>query len=201
MRPTQRPRLPADSTLPRNARLVAFPNAYQQDDFIWVWREYLKWSRAVLISGLSSALTVGSIDVLNPNPWRVRRRHPSRKLAPRLHFIWGRSLKDAPPLRRRCHQTVWICCAPTLNKRRQDGTGTYEDAPHFVERRLTPQFSGRALLCEARRERIIKWRARAVAATPCHGPLQLLVIRQAAQSNFRRFFSAAHSRRYRLIRF
>jgi len=43
--------------------------------------------------------------------------------------------------------------------------------------RLTPQFSGRALPCEARRERIMKWRARAVAATPYHGPLQLLVMR------------------------
>jgi hypothetical protein len=40
--------------------------------------------------------------------------------------------------------------------------------------RLTPQFSGRALPCEARRERIMKWRARGVAAMPCHGPLQLL---------------------------
>jgi hypothetical protein len=44
-------------------------------------------------------------------------------------------------------------------------------------RRITPQFSGRALPCEARCERIMKWRARAVAATPCHGPLQLLVRR------------------------
>jgi hypothetical protein len=39
--------------------------------------------------------------------------------------------------------------------------------------RLTPQFSGRALRPAERRERIMKWRARAVAATPCHGPLQL----------------------------
>src|SRR6187431_965231 len=45
------------------------------------------------------------------------------------------------------------------------------------QRRITPQFSGRALPCEARRERIMKWRARAVAATPYHGPLQLLVMR------------------------
>ena len=44
--------------------------------------------------------------------------------------------------------------------------------------RLTPQFSGRTLPCEARRERIMKWRARAVAATPYHGPLQLLVMRR-----------------------
>jgi hypothetical protein len=43
--------------------------------------------------------------------------------------------------------------------------------------RLTPQFSGRALKCDARRERIMKWRARAVAAPSCHGPLQLLVSR------------------------
>jgi hypothetical protein len=41
----------------------------------------------------------------------------------------------------------------------------------------TWQFSGRALPCEARRERRMKWRARDVAATPCHGPLQLLVMR------------------------
>src|SRR5262245_6819058 len=45
--------------------------------------------------------------------------------------------------------------------------------------RLTPQFSGRAIKFPARRERIVKWRARAVAATPCHGPLQLLVRRHA----------------------
>ena len=42
---------------------------------------------------------------------------------------------------------------------------------------LTPQFGGRALAIEARRESIMKWRARAVAATMCYGPLQLLVIR------------------------
>jgi hypothetical protein len=63
-----------------------------------------------------------------------------------------------------------------------------EDAPHTecsivnnfgmsTVRSLMPQFSGRALPCEARRERIMKWRARAVAATPCHGPLQLPVMR------------------------
>src|SRR5688572_22665764 len=46
------------------------------------------------------------------------------------------------------------------------------------QRRLTPQFSGRTLPCEARHERIMKWRARAVAAPTCHGPLQLLVRRQ-----------------------
>jgi hypothetical protein len=44
--------------------------------------------------------------------------------------------------------------------------------------RITPQFSGRTLPYEARRERIMKWRARAVAATTCHGPLQLLVSRR-----------------------
>ena len=33
------------------------------------------------------------------------------------------------------------------------------------------------------------------------GALQLVVRRQAAQSNFKRFFSAAQSRKYRLIRF
>jgi len=43
--------------------------------------------------------------------------------------------------------------------------------------RLTPQFSGRALPHEARRERIMKWSARVVAATPYHGPPQLLVRR------------------------
>jgi hypothetical protein len=35
----------------------------------------------------------------------------------------------------------------------------------------------------------------------CDRPLQLLVIRQAAQSNLSLFFSAAHSRRYKLIKF
>ena len=43
--------------------------------------------------------------------------------------------------------------------------------------RITPQFSGRALPCEARRERIMKWSARGVAAMRCDGPLQLLVRR------------------------
>ena len=51
-----------------------------------------------------------------------------------------------------------------------------------VLRRMTPQFSGRALPCDARRERIMKWRARAVAAPPCNGPLQLLVRRLAQRS-------------------
>jgi len=49
---------------------------------------------------------------------------------------------------------------------------------HTSTRRITPQFSGRVTPCEARRERILKWRARAVAATPC--PLQLLVRRRQA---------------------
>src|SRR5262245_15769264 len=49
--------------------------------------------------------------------------------------------------------------------------------------RLTPQFSGRALPREARHERIMKWSARAVAATPCHGPLQLLVRRLAQHAH------------------
>jgi hypothetical protein len=40
---------------------------------------------------------------------------------------------------------------------------------------LTPQFSGRALSCDARRGRIMKWSARGVAAMASHGPLQLLV--------------------------
>jgi hypothetical protein len=44
--------------------------------------------------------------------------------------------------------------------------------------RLTPQFSGRALPCDARCERIMKWRARGVAAIPYDGPLQLLVRRK-----------------------
>jgi hypothetical protein len=43
--------------------------------------------------------------------------------------------------------------------------------------RITPQFSGRALPYDARRERRMKWRARAVAAPTGHGPLQLLVSR------------------------
>jgi hypothetical protein len=41
----------------------------------------------------------------------------------------------------------------------------------------TPQFSGRALTFDARRQRIMQWRARGVAAVPRHGPLQLLVRR------------------------
>ena len=40
--------------------------------------------------------------------------------------------------------------------------------------RLTPQFSGRVMTCDVRRERIMQWRARAVAATTYLGPLQLL---------------------------
>jgi hypothetical protein len=48
-----------------------------------------------------------------------------------------------------------------------------------VIRRLTPQFSGRVLSPEARRERTMKWSARGVAAMPYDGPLQLLVIRLA----------------------
>jgi hypothetical protein len=43
--------------------------------------------------------------------------------------------------------------------------------------RITPQFSGRALPCDARHARIMKWSARGVAAMPFHGPLQLLVRR------------------------
>jgi hypothetical protein len=43
--------------------------------------------------------------------------------------------------------------------------------------RIAPQFSGRALPCDARRERIMKWSARGVAALPNDGPLQLFVRR------------------------
>jgi len=42
--------------------------------------------------------------------------------------------------------------------------------------RLTPQFSGRALPCEARRTCIMKWRTCSAPAPTCHGPLQLLVM-------------------------
>jgi hypothetical protein len=42
--------------------------------------------------------------------------------------------------------------------------------------RLTPQFGGRALPRDARRERIMKWRARAVAATTCHDPLLAILV-------------------------
>jgi len=45
--------------------------------------------------------------------------------------------------------------------------------------RITPQFSGRTLPFDARRERIMKWSARDDAAMPYHGPLQLLVRRLA----------------------
>jgi hypothetical protein len=44
---------------------------------------------------------------------------------------------------------------------------------------LEPQFSGRTLPCEARRERTMQWSARGVAAMPFHRPLQLLVRRHA----------------------
>ena len=46
---------------------------------------------------------------------------------------------------------------------------------------ITPQFSGGALLCEARRERKMKWSARGVAAMPLDGPLQLLVRRRHSE--------------------
>jgi hypothetical protein len=42
---------------------------------------------------------------------------------------------------------------------------------------LTPQFSGRALRCPARRVCIMKWRTCAALAPTFHGPLQLLVMR------------------------
>jgi hypothetical protein len=43
--------------------------------------------------------------------------------------------------------------------------------------RITPQFSGGALPCDAWHARIVKWNARADAVTPYHRPLQLLVMR------------------------
>src|SRR6185503_3401489 len=64
--------------------------------------------------------------------------------------------------------------APTCHQKKQ--RYRQKDASRAASR-ITPQFSGGALPCEARRERIMKWRARAVAATTCHGPLQLLVMR------------------------
>ena len=42
---------------------------------------------------------------------------------------------------------------------------------------LTPQLSGRALPCPARRKRIMKWRTCGAHAMTYHGPLQLLVRR------------------------
>lgn len=47
------------------------------------------------------------------------------------------------------------------------GRKTCSPAPHA---HITPQFSGRTRPREARRERIMKWRAHAVAATTYHGP-------------------------------
>jgi hypothetical protein len=69
------------------------------------------------------------------------------------------------------------------SKGRIDSAATTRDP-----RRITPQFSGRVLP-------LVTWHF-----IP-HGPLQLLVIRHAAQSSLSLFFSAAHSRKYKLIRF
>ena len=63
-----------------------------------------------------------------------------------------------------------------------------------TESHLTPQFSGRVLPSDARRERIMKWSARGVAAMPCDGPLQLLVRRLAQHfaSQLQRYVNALH---------
>src|SRR5687767_3289915 len=73
---------------------------------------------------------------------------------------------------------AWSGSAPSVAQQR-DFIKVHTEHGHVIhpKRRLTPQFSGRALPCEARREPIMKWRARAVAAPTYHGPLQLLVRR------------------------
>jgi hypothetical protein len=50
-------------------------------------------------------------------------------------------------------------------------------APFIPESRWT--FSGGALPCEARRDRIMKWHACGAPATPYHRPLQPIVMRLA----------------------
>ena len=66
--------------------------------------------------------------------------------------------------------------------------------------RITPQLSGPLTTPARTLFTIMAMTSRAYAAADRRA-VQRVVIRQAAQSNFTRFFSAAHSRRYRLIRF
>jgi hypothetical protein len=62
------------------------------------------------------------------------------------------------------------CTVIPLRKAAHSGRALYANR----NGRLTPQLSGGALRCEARRERI-KWRARGAPAIGYDGPLQLLV--------------------------
>src|SRR5262245_27049069 len=77
--------------------------------------------------------------------------------------------------------------APRLNHRAADLADQVFEALRVLcfrhGCRLTPQFSGRALPYQARRERGMQWRARAVAAPTCHGPLQLRVRHRRARGN------------------
>jgi len=66
-----------------------------------------------------------------------------------------------------------------------------EDDDHC---RLTPQFSGGALPCEARHARIMKWSARADAAMPLDRPLQLLVRRHPTIFQYESFRTTLPSR-------
>ena len=50
---------------------------------------------------------------------------------------------------------------------------------HMSAPREQVQFSGRALPCDARRERTMRYSAGGVLALPYHGPLHLLVMRHA----------------------
>jgi hypothetical protein len=63
------------------------------------------------------------------------------------------------------------CCRSALNH-----AGLLKEALES-NRRITPQFSGRAPSCPARRVCKMKWRTCAAHATPDHGPLQLHVMR------------------------
>jgi hypothetical protein len=61
-------------------------------------------------------------------------------------------------------------------------------------RRITPQFSGGALPCEARRTCIMKWRTCDAPATPYHRPLQLLVRRHSTIFQYESFRTTFPSR-------
>ena len=63
-----------------------------------------------------------------------------------------------------------------------NGGGVFGESATY-DHCLTLQFSGRALPCDARRERIMKWSARDVATILDHGPLQLLVRRHVRHKN------------------
>jgi hypothetical protein len=125
------------------------------------------------------AATVSADRDLGRSP-RRRGRNPVRRRRAfwptTTSYFWSRqSPLPAPPPRKRKGLPPISTLPPEERRRSARIDSCCETRAMSSARRLTSQFSGRALPCDARRTCIMKWRTCGAPAPACHGPLQLLL--------------------------